>query len=201
MNAVPASRFLAEFSSNRDVKILSASSSVRAEADKAEAIRVQALKETYERGLTEGRAEIQAKWDADIARLNDAHAAARAAWADAESAKFGADLSQGLSDIEDHIAEVVARILAPFLEAGIRNTAVDALRSTVRGLWNNDNGLYITGSAPADLLDRLNDTAAAAEMRAADLTAGDTEIRLKIGDMIVETRMAVWLDEVRGAAS
>src|SRR5439155_2902015 len=81
----------------------------------------------------------------------------RRRWTEAQADRLAGRIAEGLRDLETRLAASAARVLLPFVEASIRQTAIDDLTRTLREILADgcNTGLAITG--PEDLLAMVRD--------------------------------------------
>lgn len=199
MTAIPISRYLAELPVTRlagdgqahRVTRLTKLAEVRPEQDYS-----MDIERAYRRGLEEGRAAARieyAKHIDDLRREAEADRMAdRMAWTQAEAARFAEDLEASLVEVEGRIAEVVARVLEPFLVEAQRRRAVHELIEAISTLTQRQQGLDLSISGPEDLLvalgERLNGRVKL------NLSVTDTpDVRVSADDTVIETRLGGWI--------
>ncbi|MFN3688184.1 hypothetical protein [Salinarimonas sp.] len=160
------------------------------------------LEAAYERGLADERARAAAALEearADArAEKEAALEQARATWAAEEGERLGGLLVEGLGALERRIADEVARVLAPVVEAAARERALADLARSVRTLLRSDPGLSLVVTGPADLgeafLARLGDAASSIRF-----TPGDgVDLAVEGGTTVIETQTRAW---ARGLAA
>ena len=212
MSAMPVAPFLSEFgivaTPRRDAPFLpfgreggAASPGIPAET---EADRIEAARAS---GFASGEAAAKAVLAATVAGLGEEHArelaAAREAWASGEADKLAHQLAAGLEDLETRLADATARVLAPLLQAEVARQAIADLNSELARLLGNAADVSLSISGPEDLLEALRG-------RLADQLAGKTvsvdyrqseepDVRIVVGQTVLETRLGVWAAKIEEA--
>src|SRR4051812_8017058 len=81
----------------------------------------------------------------------------RRRWTETQADRLVARIGEGFRDLETRLAADAARVLVPFLEASMRQRALDDLARTLREILadRHNTGLTITG--PEDLLAMVRD--------------------------------------------
>lgn len=144
-----------------------------------------------EEGRAEARAEYEALRKEDAERFAAQLASERQAWIDTESAKLGAQVEDGLRQVEQAIATVAARLLKPVLSDHAATEAVAALASTLNQMLMERPGIALAISGPADLLERLR--ARFTHLSNATFTTSDSaDIRVAADQAVIETCLAPW---------
>lgn len=205
MTAIPISKYLAELPVSRPsgestpqrITRLARLADFRAEPDPAVEI-----EKAYRRGLEEGRAAARAEYAKHIDDLRQTmeaeRIADRAAWTQDEAARFAEALEASMSAVEGRIAEVVARVLEPFLVEAQRQRAVQHLVDTINQLTVRQQGLSMTVTGPEDLLVALNERLGGRlqlDLRVADRV----DVLVETTDSTIETRIASWMQSVAEA--
>lgn len=202
MSIVPASRRLVEFTPLHERH---RKDPPQQPAIVSDTVSEQRLRESFERGLAEGkllgRQEMETALVKQREMLATSFAKERIAWVESQGAALCRDLASGLEGIEQRIADATARIIASFLEEHVRNKAIAVLRGTLQELLGDDGGLTIRGSGPVDLVERLKDSNCCPELARADLEPGGPELSLAISETLIETRIAAWAEGMRQALS
>lgn len=153
----------------------------------------------------EERAKGEAALEQALAAARNAYDAAlvtaRADWTRDEGARLAALIAEGLVGIEQRIAADAARVLAPVLDAAMRERAVSALCETVATLLRADPAARLAMRGPEDLgravLARLG--AAAASVTFVPESGADLAVEFK--DTLLETQLAAWAERLRAEAA
>lgn len=206
MTAVPISRYLTEFpvthlpvdpAAQRGTRIARIKDA-RPEIDPAVEI-----ERAYRRGLEEGAAAARAEYAKQLDDIRHIAAeeriADRLAWARDEGAKLADRVDVAVVDIEGRLAEVVARILEPFLLEQQRRRALNEFVQAITDLTQRQRGLALTITGPEDLLvgisERLNGRIPL-ELHVTD----DPDVRVETEDAIIESRIQEWMNRVAEGA-
>jgi len=156
------------------------------------------LAEAVERGRAEGEAATKAEWEEREAAITQACETKahdeRAAFQAQEIAKFADMLSEGLLNVERRIAEVVARILEPYLLQEQTDRVLDRLSQDLKSLLEGDAPpvLRITGPERllADMHRRLKGQPIEVEYWADDVF----ELTVQAEDTRIVTQLQPWAD-------
>jgi antitoxin component of MazEF toxin-antitoxin module len=205
MTAIPISKYLAELpvsrpsgeSTGQRITRLARLADFRTEPDPAAEI-----EKAYRRGLEEGRAAARAEYAKHIDDLRQTmeaeRIADRVAWTQAEAARFADALEASMSSVEGRIAEVVARVLEPFLVEAQRQRAVQHLVDAINQLTVRQQGLSLAVTGPEDLLVAINERLGSrvqVELRVSDTV----DVLVETADSTIETRIASWMQSVAEA--
>src|SRR5262249_3573225 len=116
------------------------------------------------------------------------------------AAKLAADLDQVANQLETRIAGVVARVLEPLITGAVQRQAVTTFVEQLATLVTGSRRPAIRITGPAELLDlvrgALSGRALAVEFR----TAPDTEVSVVVDDVLLETRLKLWVERLKLAA-
>lgn len=197
MSAVPVSHYLADFALDGGSGAKHARGAApdggRAAAQEAAA----RLEEAYARGLEAGSAEARAEFAMELATQRDLFdrqlASDRQSWATDEGERIAQSLASGLRELEARIAETTARILKPFLAAELQQRAIAELAANLETLTAKDSGVSVHVSGPADLLEALRARLADKIIAVAYAPGGDCDLRVRVGETILETRLGDWM--------
>jgi hypothetical protein len=209
MSAVPAEKYLVEFAAdgewapqvaNRLPKAVERGLEGPPAPDTA-----RLSEEAFARGVESGKAlarlmldsqltEEAAKWQSQLACERDR-------WMKDEAEKLREGMRTALGAIEQNIALATARILQPFLTAALHKQAVAELQATLQGMLNKGGELRVDIFGPQDLVQAL---AAGLDGKDAIVTcheASDCELRVELGQTVLETRLGAWFGKIREATS
>jgi hypothetical protein len=202
MSAAPAAPYLTEFGPSAGPSVLAMVGQLGLSDEEQAAARIaEAHAEGFEKGKAAALATLEPRLAEQAAQFRRQLAQERAAWAAREGDKLAGELAAGLETLEARIADAVARVLAPFLEARLCRQAVAELRTELDALLTRDSeiGLSITG--PEDLLQvlrsqlsdqRCSVTYAASEACDVSVSAGQTQLH---------TRLAAWKARIEEAVA
>ena len=195
MSAVPAARFLADFGVPADA------SPAGAQADENSAASVAAkLEEAYGRGLLTGRATAAAQFNVKLNEQRTTFAAELAAerqkWSEEAGQALTNQLYAAVADFETRIAETTARILKPFVEAGLRQQAIAELQANLNALVMADPGVGLHISGPADVLEAVAAQLADKTITVTYVPNDDSEVKIVAGPATLETCLRGWMDRL-----
>lgn len=206
MSVQPASNYLVEFARLSEAPRAIPFAAKTGEAlNPAPTTRARELSEAFEKGVAEGRKAVEAELRTEMRAQQEAFAAertdSRRSWIENEAAVLEKAFADGLKLIESRLADPLARLISPLIEAQVRERTFADLRETLRRLLRDGSVVSIQGTAPPDLIARLQDKERCPELATATLTPGGCEIRIDVDGTIVETRMKGWLEALRRTTS
>jgi hypothetical protein len=192
MIAIPAARHLADFGADAGLALPQGSGGPAA-GDAAAAL----LDEAFARGVEAGRAAASAELEAAIAEQQALGAkqlaAERQAWAGGTGKKLANSLVAALQDHERRVSEAVARILKPFVAAGLRTQAISELQAGLDALAATDQGAGVHISGPADLLEVMRERLAGKNLAITYTESEECDVRIVAGQATLETRLGEWM--------
>jgi hypothetical protein len=195
MIAVPAARYLADFGADGDVRASRAGAGAPIQNDSATA--AAKVDEAFARGIDDGRAaaesEFEAKLEEQKAEFATQLAAERQEWAAATGGELANRLLAAVQEFESRVADTTARILKPFLAAGLHRQAIEELRSSLDMLMANDSGVSLSISGPADVLEALRGQLAGKAATVSYTPSDDCDVRIVAGPAVLETRLKGWM--------
>lgn len=195
MSAVPAARYLADFGADGDVGASRAGGGTPIRNDSATA--AAKVDEAFARGIDDGRAaaesEFEAKLEEQQAEFAAQLAAERQEWAAATGEELANRLLAAVQEFESRVAETTARILKPFLAAGLHRQAIEELQSSLDMLMANDSGVSLSISGPADVLETLRAQLAGKPATVSYIPSDDCDVRIVAGPAVLETRLKGWM--------
>ena len=199
--AVPIARHLVEFPLNGRGRRSSDERPVVQTAAKPALSLSEQLADAFERGREEGRAAAQADLEAALAaeRVNaeERLAAERRSWTVEVADRLAAGIETALQQLTGEVAGAVARILTPFVAEKLRERTVGDLAETLAGLFADGRSCLLRVTGPDDLLRLLRDKLAA-HSGAIDFVTGECpDIRVLIGDAVLETQLQPWAERLR----
>jgi hypothetical protein len=204
MTAIPLARYLVDFgTASETVAQIGAADRKEQEARAhAEAIAARAA-EAHERGLQEGRraaeAEVAARMEAQAKALEQKLESERKAWVLKESHVIAERLVAGLRHIETRTAEVVARILEPFIAAEAHRAAVSELLAALEAVLSKSAGASVEISGPADLIAALRDRLARYPPSVKFDIRDVPDVRIELDHAVLETRVGAWMAHLEEA--
>ncbi|MDQ0317604.1 hypothetical protein [Amorphus orientalis] len=161
------------------------------------------LEEMEERVRAEARAEADARCETvraeERARFERDLAEQREAWCADESARLATQMTTAWGELEDGIADSLARVIGPFVKDAVRVEAVAEIRRTITAVLSDAGNKCVRVTGPEDLLDRL-----ASELgeRAAGLSfePGETvDIQVTADNTVIETQLGAWFERLASA--
>jgi hypothetical protein len=206
MTAVPISRYLTELPvtrlpvdhapaqrGTRLARIMDA----RPEIDPAVEI-----DKAYRRGLEDGASAARAEYAKQLDDLRHVAAeervADRLAWAGEEGARLADRMDAAVVEVEGRIAEVVARILEPFLMEQQRRRALNEFVQAITDLTQRQRGLALTITGPEDLLVGISERLNGRVPLVLQVT-DDPDVRVETDDTVIESRIQDWMNRVAEA--
>lgn len=204
MRGVPVAQFLVDFGNKPPPADVT--EEVQAEAPGlGDAYWAERVEEAYARGLEEGRtaAEVDAvaRLQEQIAAAEEGVAAAREAWTQEAGPHFAAAIGEAVAEMENRLAEAVERVLRPFLARAVRDQAIGQLRAIVQDLVGNNPGLTMEISGPEDLLEAVGACLSPNVATVSFVANNATDVQIKAGSSLIETRIAAWLKDCEGKAT
>ncbi|MFN3744309.1 MAG: hypothetical protein ACK4TL_06355 [Hyphomicrobiaceae bacterium] len=169
----------------------------------------QRLQESYQQGVTAGRALEREAAEAQAAelavdferRLEDARSTFSAALADA----LAAELRAGIESARARLSSHVATVLVPFLRDGLTRAAIDSFVKELGNMIDTTEGLSVEVACPKEIIEllreRLGEAMAArgAPPGSVRCIPGDAaDIRVTLNETVIETRLADWLARLEG---
>lgn len=157
------------------------------------------MREAAERGRHEGeaaaRAEFERQQAEDEVRFAERLEAERATWCETEAARLAAAMEAAIAEMEAAMSEGLARIVSPFLEAGVRERALAELEGLMVPLLAREDRPVLKISGAADLLDRLR--ARLGDPPACVFEPADmVDVRVVAGETVLETQVRAWIDRL-----
>lgn len=155
--------------------------------------------------FTEGRAEaefeLQAKHDADMAALTEAHKAELETLRLRYEQDYAMALAERFSMLTGEVADVVAaqtaQVLAPVMNQILTKGAVaDLARMITEGLQDGE-GVTVTVKGPANLFEQLKARFEDPAPVFRHIEAQDVDLTVEYGETVLVTRMSAWADTVR----
>lgn len=200
MSAAPIARYLLELDAGYDP---GATPALRPGGKSPAASKAGMLDEAHAKAFASGKAAAEAQTAAKLEEREASHrrelASAREAWTQQEGGRLAEQLVKGLEELEARLADTMARILEPFLAAELRRKAIADLVESLSALRAQDKAAVVGVSGPPDLLDALR---ARLEGRLDNVTYHPgqvNEVRVTLGQTILETRVGAWLTRIEEA--
>lgn len=197
MSAVSAARFLADFGADGDARAPRAGGAPVQNDSAAAAAKVD---EAFARGIDDGRAaaesEFEAKLEEQKAEFAAQLAAERLGWAAATGEELANRVLAAVQEFEGRVADTTARILKPFLAAGLHHQAIEELKASLDMLMATDSGVSIAISGPADVLEALRGSLAGKAATFSYTPSDDCDVRIVAGQAVLETRLKGWMTKL-----
>jgi hypothetical protein len=169
---------------------------------RAEEELARSLEEARTIAREEGRAEAAAEFDLALARergeIEARIASEREAWLAEEGRRMSGAIDTAFGELETRIADSVARILEPFLEAALRQKVVAKLAETLSALIA-DGVPLLKVNGPQSLLDALKEKLGTGRGAIEYVPAEGADIRATADQTLVETRLKAWIDRFQQA--
>lgn len=150
-------------------------------------------------GVLEGRAAAQVENDkalaAQAAQFERKLAAERQKWSADQGARLGEAVARTMQDLEQRLADQVARVLKPFLAERIQKKAAENLALCLNGMLSKGEYAKVTISGPGDLL-----SAVEAKLGTFDgisfVTTEGADVIVSADETILETRIGAWAEAI-----
>jgi hypothetical protein len=125
----------------------------------------------------------------------------RRRWTEVQADRLAGGITAALHDLETRLAAGAARALVPFLEAIIRQRAIDDLARTLHEILadSRNTGLTITG--PEDLLAMVRDRLGGYAGAVSYVVDEAADIRVACDDTSIETQFRAWTERLRQAVA
>jgi hypothetical protein len=132
------------------------------------------------------------------AALEQSLASAREAWCNEEGPRLADQIVTAIRDLEDRIAESAERVLRPFLAQAVRDQAIGQLRTIMHELTSTQPGVTLEVSGPEDLLNAIRTSLPSWLNNVSYVVNDASDIQVKAGASVIETRIAAWLKSSEG---
>jgi multidrug efflux pump subunit AcrA (membrane-fusion protein) len=153
-----------------------------------------AREEAYAEGAEAARAEAAAAIDEMRGALEAQLAEERQKWVAEEGELLKAQLTNGLTQLQDVLADSVGHILRPFVVESLRKQMIEELVGHVASMAANPDKIAIKICGPADLLvelqSRLGEGIFAIDYEVRD----GIDVQVSAAQTMIETRLKVWID-------
>jgi hypothetical protein len=159
--------------------------------------------EAEERGRREALAGAKAEADHERAEAEVAFERRmgneRRRWTEAQADRLAAGIADGLRGIETRLAADVARVLIPFLEASMRQKAINDLTVTLREILAEGRNTGLTMTGPEDLLAMVRGRLGADAASVSYVVDEAADVHVAGGETFIETQLRAWTDRLLGA--
>jgi len=156
----------------------------------------EAYAKGYEAGKAEGLAELEDRLEENRAYHARQLELERLTWTSREAEKLAEQIADGFGEIRARLSEATARILRPFLRELIQRQAISELVDELDMLLGADEGITLEISGPEDLLDRLREKLEGRNLSVLFAINDDVDLRIVIGQTILETCLGTWMRKV-----
>lgn len=201
MSGVPVARFLIDFGA-KPPPVDVTEAALPELSGFSDAHWAERMEEAYARGIEEGRRTAESDTAVQLAEQQAASeqsiAAAREAWAQEAGSRMAALIGDAVVEMENRLAEAVEHVLRPFLAQAVRDQAISQLRTVLQDLVGNNPGLTLEISGPEDLLDAVRQCLPPSLTTVSFVANDATDVRIKAGSSLLETRIAAWLKTCEG---
>ncbi|WP_153020272.1 hypothetical protein [Paramesorhizobium deserti] len=157
------------------------------------------LKQAFEAGRDAGRAESDALYEAEKQRMQRVHeeeiGAVKAAVMNETADRLIMQLNKGFAALEASFSQQLAMLVEPLIAEHMRKSAVADFARAVADTVKPATAMEIRG--PRELIDALRSVDGFAHEQFTLVEAEQTELSLKLGETIIETRLAPLLDELK----
>jgi hypothetical protein len=167
------------------------------------------LQESYQRGVTEGRAQERHEIDRQTTELSIDFERrleeARGGFSKALAGQLADEVRNGIERARLEISTHIAAALVPILRAGVTRAAIASFVAELGEMVELTEGVTIDVACPRELLEPVREALGEAMGRrgappgSVRCIPGDTiEVRVKVNDTVIETRLADWLSRLDG---
>jgi hypothetical protein len=153
-------------------------------------------------GVLEGRAAVQAEFDArmksQVSELEKKFAQERARWARDEGERLGTRLLASIEGLKAYISNTVASVLRPVLAEEVRRRAVGELTTTLDKMLSGGELGKITISGPRDLIEPMRAHLGGKASNVTYVTAEGCDLAVQANETVLETRIGAWVAAIQG---
>jgi hypothetical protein len=218
--ARPIHLFLREFASGEGVqpapesakapaKVPAPKATQKPAAESAPDMLASRLQESYQKGVAEGRAQERHEIDRQTAELSIDFERrleeARSGFSKALAGQLADEIRNGIERARLEISTHVATALLPILRAGVTKAAIASFVAELGEMVELTEGIAIDVACPRELIEPVREALGEAMGRrgappgSVRCIPGDTaEVRVKVNDTVIETRLADWLSRLDG---
>jgi hypothetical protein len=194
MTAAAIARYLLEFDDPKGGRTGDNDAGRQAAASKATLV-----DEAFTRGFESGQAAAEARLAEQQALQARELAAAREAWAQQEGARLAEQLAAGFGEIEARLADVAARVLAPFISAELRGRAIAHLVESLKVLQAQEHGAAVKIAGAPDLLEALRARLDGKVENVSYHPSQAPDVQVTVGQTVLETRLGAWVARIQEA--
>jgi len=196
-------------SARAPVKVPVQKAAPKTAAEPAPDLMANRLQESYQQGVAEGRAQERHEIDRQTAELSIDFERrleeARGGFSKALAGQLADEMRNGIERARLEISTHVATALVPILRAGVTRAAIASFVSELGEMVELTEGITIDVACPRELVEPVREALGEAMGRrgappgSVRCIPGDTiEVRVKINDTVIETRLADWLSRLDG---
>ncbi|MGH6859049.1 MAG: hypothetical protein ACRECY_02265 [Phyllobacterium sp.] len=159
------------------------------------------VKEAFSAGRESGQIEASVLFDAEKTRLEremqERMTAAETLFVEQMGARLEAQVSQGLDRVSGEVSRLLSVILTPLIEDEMRARTIGAFKGEVERLVSGLEAVDVVITGPSHLLDGLRKANDADADRFTLVEAEQAELSLKLDNVVVETRLGRFIDQLR----
>jgi len=160
------------------------------------------LEEARMLGVLEGRAAVQAEFDArmksQVSELEQKFAQERARWARDEGERLGTLLHVSIEGVKAYISDTVASVLKPVLTEGVKRRAVGELMAALDKMLSGGELGRITITGPQDLIEPMRGHLDGKALNVTYVTAEGCDLAVQANETVLETRIGAWVAAIQG---
>jgi flagellar biosynthesis/type III secretory pathway protein FliH len=156
------------------------------------------LHEAFERGRQEGFAAARAEAAAALARQTSEQKewmeAERLAFQTGEYARLADEISAGLFEIEERIAQTVAGILRPYLAQEQSKRVIQALSENLGRILSGDSPALLKIAGPEYVLNVLRDRLSKHPVKVEYSSQEGMDVTVEAQHTIIKSQLQAWID-------
>jgi hypothetical protein len=167
------------------------------------------LQESYQQGVAAGRAQERNEIETQTAELSIDFERrldeARGEFSKALAEQLADEMRTGIERARLAISMHVATALVPFMRVGVTQAAITSFVAELDDMVELTEGMAIDVSCPRELVEPVREAIAEAMSRrgapsgSVRCIPGDVaEVRVKVNETVIETRLADWLSRLDG---
>jgi hypothetical protein len=212
--ARPIHHFLREFASGEDASPVLAQTAAPKAAPTAAAapapdMLASRLQDSYQQGVAAGRAQERQEIETQTAELSIDFERrveeVRSTFSKALAEQLADEVRVGIERARLAMSTHVATALMPFLRAGVTEAAIASFVAELGDMVELTEGMSIEVACPRELVEPVREALGEAMGRrgappgSVRCIPGDiAEVRVKVNDTVIETRLAEWLSRLDG---
>jgi hypothetical protein len=163
----------------------------------------QRVADARQAGFDEGRATAKTQFEAVVkaqrTKFEKQIEVERVTWASREADKLTEQLAAGLEQLQSQIADQVAELLKPFIESAMHRRAMSELERAIGTILAKDEGVTLEVFGPNDLLQLLREKLSGKNMAVLFHPGEGPEVRIVVGQTVLETQLGAWAARVEEA--